>query len=82
MVPVREMVTFSSNLMSIVSEMERSREMICGMGLYNENLRPEMQMYNNSSEITLSAINAPKLSNYIKEIAQEQGASQGTFLSF
>jgi hypothetical protein len=68
--------------MSIVSEMERSREMICGMGLYNENLRPEMQMYNNSSEITLSAINAPKLSNYIKEIAQEQGVSQGTFLSF
>jgi hypothetical protein len=41
-----------------------------------------MQMYNNSSEITLSAINAPKLSNYIKEISQEQGASQGTFLSF
>lgn len=82
MTPERKMVSFLGKLICEVSEMERSREMICGMGLYNENLRPELQMYNNANEITLSAINAPKLSNYIKEIAQEQGTSQGIFISF
>ena len=43
------------------------------------NMQPQGYTLYNTNEITLSSLNAPKICNYVKEVANDMGLGQGFF---